>query len=895
MDAKYNPTEIEARWYQYWLDNKLFHSEPDGREAYTVVIPPPNVTGVLHMGHVLNNTIQDILVRRARLEGKNACWVPGTDHASIATEAKVIKRLKEQGINKSDLTREEFLKHAWAWTEEHGGIILKQLRTLGCSCDWDRTAFTMDETRSKAVIDVFCDLYNKGLIYRGLRMVNWDPERQTALSDEEVIYQEEHSKLYYLKYYVVEPVGEEANAEGNVVHKDEKGYYAVVATTRPETIMGDVAMCINPKDPKNQWLKGKHVIVPKVGRVIPVIEDRYVEIEFGTGCLKVTPAHDVNDYALGQKYNLTTYDIFTADAHVNVEGLESEMYQNVAAYQGMDRFDCRKQIAADLLNEGLLDKTEDYTNKVGYSERTNVPIEPRLSLQWFIRMQHFADSALPPVMDDDIVFYPTKYKNTYRNWLENIKDWCISRQLWWGHRIPAFYEKALLAETGAENYPENKIIVAPTIEAAAEKSGLSVDALIQDEGALDTWFSSWLWPISLFDGIENPNSKEINYYYPTADLVTGPDIIFFWVARMIMAGYEYIGKMPFKHVYFTGIVRDKLGRKMSKSLGNSPDPLDLIDRFGADGVRMGMMLSAPAGNDILFDDSLCEQGRNFCNKIWNCFRLVKGWEVADAAMPETNKWGVEWFEAVLAKAQVEIADLFSKYRLSEALMAIYKLYCDEFSGWYLEIIKPAYGQPIDQETYEKTLCFLDTMLKLLHPFMPFITEELWQNLADRKEGDSLMVTPMNGVAESQSSKVSEAENLFEIISSIRNIRAQKNISPKEILTLVCPETLPAVVVKLANVELAVGADKSAGSASFIVGTTEYSVPLEKFINVDEELKKLQAELAHQEGFLRGVMGKLSNERFVANAKPEIVELERKKKADAEKRIATLKEAIAQLK
>ena len=895
MDAKYNPTEIEARWYQYWLDNKLFHSEPDGREAYTVVIPPPNVTGVLHMGHVLNNTIQDILVRRARLEGKNACWVPGTDHASIATEAKVIKRLKEQGINKSDLTREEFLKHAWAWTEEHGGIILKQLRTLGCSCDWDRTAFTMDETRSKAVIDVFCDLYNKGLIYRGLRMVNWDPERQTALSDEEVIYQEEHSKLYYLKYYVVEPVGEEANAEGNVVHKDEKGYYAVVATTRPETIMGDVAMCINPKDPKNQWLKGKHVIVPKVGRVIPVIEDRYVEIEFGTGCLKVTPAHDVNDYALGQKYNLTTYDIFTADAHVNVEGLESEMYQNVAAYQGMDRFDCRKQIAADLLNEGLLDKTEDYTNKVGYSERTNVPIEPRLSLQWFIRMQHFADIALPPVMDDDIVFYPTKYKNTYRNWLENIKDWCISRQLWWGHRIPAFYEKALLAETGAENYPENKIIVAPTIEAAAEKSGLSIDALVQDEGALDTWFSSWLWPISLFDGIENPNSKEINYYYPTADLVTGPDIIFFWVARMIMAGYEYIGKMPFKHVYFTGIVRDKLGRKMSKSLGNSPDPLDLIDRFGADGVRMGMMLSAPAGNDILFDDSLCEQGRNFCNKIWNCFRLVKGWEVADAAMPETNKWGVEWFEAVLAKAQVEIADLFSKYRLSEALMAIYKLYCDEFSGWYLEIIKPAYGQPIDQETYEKTLCFLDTMLKLLHPFMPFITEELWQNLADRKEGDSLMVTPMNGVAESQSSKVSEAENLFEIISSIRNIRAQKNISPKEVLTLVCPETLPAVVVKLANVELAVGADKSAGSASFIVGTTEYSVPLEKFINVDEELKKLQAELAHQEGFLRGVMGKLSNERFVANAKPEIVELERKKKADAEKRIATLKEAIAQLK
>ena len=897
MDAKYNPTDIEAKWYQYWQDQKLFHSEPDGREPYTVVIPPPNVTGVLHMGHVLNNTIQDILVRRARLEGKNACWVPGTDHASIATEAKVIKRLKEQGINKSDLTREEFLKHAWAWTEEHGGIILKQLRTLGCSCDWDRTAFTMDETRSKAVIDVFCDLYNKGLIYRGLRMVNWDPERQTALSDEEVIYQEEHSKLYYLKYYVAD-LSDTSDlsdlSEENVIHRDEKGYYAVVATTRPETIMGDVAMCINPKDPKNQWLKGKHVIVPKVGRVIPVIEDRYVEIEFGTGCLKVTPAHDVNDYALGQKYALTTYDIFTADAHVNVEGLEPEIYQNVAAYQGMDRFDCRKQIAADLLNEGLLDKTEDYTNKVGYSERTNVPIEPRLSLQWFIRMQHFADIALPPVMDDDIVFYPTKYKNTYRNWLENIKDWCISRQLWWGHRIPAFYEKALLAETGAENYPEDKIIVAPTIEAAAEKSGLSVDALVQDEGALDTWFSSWLWPISLFDGIENPGNEEINYYYPTADLVTGPDIIFFWVARMIMAGYEYIGKMPFRHVYFTGIVRDKLGRKMSKSLGNSPDPLDLIARYGADGVRMGMMLCAPAGNDILFDDSLCEQGRNFCNKIWNCFRLIKGWEVQEFSSSEVNKWGIAWFEAVLAKAQVEIADLFSKYRLSEALMAIYKLYCDEFSGWYLEIIKPAYGQPIDKETYEKTLGFLDTMLKLLHPFMPFITEELWQNLAERKDGESLMVTPLEKVQEFSGSEVKEAEELFEIISSIRNIRAQKNISPKEVLTLVCPEALPAVVVKLANVELAVGAEKSAGSASFIIGTTEYSVPLEKFINVDEELKKLQAELAHQEGFLRGVMGKLSNERFVQNAKPEVVELERKKKADAEKRIATLKEAIAAL-
>ena len=886
METKYNPTDIESRWYQYWLDNRYFHSEPDGREPFTVVIPPPNVTGVLHMGHVLNETIQDILVRRARLEGKNACWVPGTDHASIATEAKVIKRLKEQGINKSDLTREQFLKHAWDWTDEHGGIILKQLRKLGCSCDWDRTSFTMDETRSKAVIKVFCDLYNKGLIYRGLRMVNWDPERQTALSDEEVIYHEEHSKFYYLRYKV---------AEEGVTNPETGADYAIVATTRPETIFGDIAVCINPKEEKNQWLRGKHVIVPGVGRTIPIIEDRYVEIGFGTGCLKVTPAHDANDYMLGQKHDLKTIDIFTPDAHLNMDTMEPELRANVDKYHGMDRFDCRKQIVEDLQALGLIEKIEDYDNKVGYSERTNVPIEPRLSLQWFIRMQHFADIALPPVMNDDIVFYPTKYKNTYRNWLENIKDWCISRQLWWGHRIPAYYEKALLEETGAENYPEDKIIVAPNIEAAAEKSGLSVDALVQDEGALDTWFSSWLWPISLFNGIENPGNEEINYYYPTADLVTGPDIIFFWVARMIMAGYEYIGKMPFKHVYFTGIVRDKLGRKMSKSLGNSPDPLDLIERFGADGVRMGMMLCAPAGNDILFDDSLCEQGRNFCNKIWNCFRLIKGWEVQEFSSSEVNKWGIEWFEAVLAKAQTEVADLFSKYRLSEALMAIYKLFCDDFSGWYLEIIKPAYGQPIDKATYEKTIQFMDTMLKLLHPFMPFITEELWQAIEERKEGESLMVSPLEKVQEFSGSEVKDAEQCFDIISAIRNIRAQKNISPKEVLTLVCPETLPAVVVKLANVELAVGAEKSAGSASFIIGTTEYSVPLEKFINVDEELKKLEAELAHQEGFLRGVMGKLNNERFVQNAKPEVVELERKKKADAEMRIATLKEAIAQLR
>ena len=877
MDSKYNPTDIEARWYQYWLDNKLFHSEPDGREPFTVVIPPPNVTGVLHMGHVLNETIQDILVRRARLEGKNACWVPGTDHASIATEAKVIKRLKEQGINKSDLTREQFLKHAWDWTDEHGGIILKQLRKLGCSCDWDRTAFTMDETRSKAVIHVFCDLYRKGLIYRGLRMVNWDPERQTALSDEEVIYHDEHSKFYYLRYAVVE----------------EPGKYAIVATTRPETIFGDIAVCINPKEEKNQWLKGKHVVVPGVGRVIPIIEDRYVEIGFGTGCLKVTPAHDVNDYALGQKYNLRTIDIFTPDAHLNMDTMEPELQPNVRKYHGMDRFDCRKQIVEDLKALDLVEKIEDYDNKVGYSERTNVPIEPRLSLQWFIKMQHFADIALPPVMNDDIVFYPTKYKNTYRNWLENIKDWCISRQLWWGHRIPAYYDADLLAQTGLEDYPADKIIVSET---APEGN------YVQDEGALDTWFSSWLWPISLFNGIEDPNNKEIQYYYPTADLVTGPDIIFFWVARMIMAGYEYQGKMPFKHVYFTGIVRDKLGRKMSKSLGNSPDPLDLIARYGADGVRMGILLSAPAGNDILYDDSLCEQGRNFCNKIWNCFRLIKGFEVANSQQPTANAYAIRWFDAKLRQTEDEIADLFSKYRLSEALMTIFRLYCDEFSGWYLEMIKPAYQQPIDRVTYDATLAFFDRLLKLLHPFMPFITEELWQNLYERKPGESIMVA--NQTNETLSRENREADNtileqvnvLKEIVSGVRNIRASKNIPPKETLTLISPIELNPLVNKLANVEVTgIELQVTGQTSTFIVGTTEFAIPMDKFINVDEELKKLEADLAHQQGFLRGVMAKLSNERFVANAKPEIVALEQKKKSDAEARIAALEQSIAALK
>ena len=876
LASKYNPADVEGKWYQYWLDNKLFSSKPDGREPYTVVIPPPNVTGVLHMGHMLNNTIQDILVRRARMEGKNACWVPGTDHASIATEAKVVNKLAQQGIKKTDLTREEFLKHAWEWTDEHGGIILKQLRKLGASCDWDRTAFTMDEERSQSVIKVFCDLYDKGLIYRGVRMVNWDPKALTALSDEEVIYKEEHSKLYYLRYKV----------EG-----DAEGRYAVVATTRPETIMGDTAMCINPNDPKNEWLKGKRVIVPLVGRSIPVIEDDYVDIEFGTGCLKVTPAHDVNDYMLGEKYNLPSIDIF------NDNGTLSE---EAGLYVGMDRFDVRKQIEQDLAAADLLEKVEAYTNKVGCSERTGVAIEPKLSMQWFLKMQHFADMALPPVMNDELKFYPAKYKNTYRNWLENIKDWCISRQLWWGHRIPAYY------------LPEGGFVVAATAEEALtkaiEKTGnadLKVEDLRQDEDCLDTWFSSWLWPISLFDGINNPGNEEIKYYYPTSDLVTGPDIIFFWVARMIMAGYEYLGDMPFKNVYFTGIVRDKIGRKMSKSLGNSPDPLDLIERFGADGVRMGMMLSAPAGNDILFDDALCEQGRNFNNKIWNAFRLVKGWEVADIAQPEYAALATEWFESMLAKTAAEVDDLFSKYRLSEALMAIYKLFWDEFSSWYLEMVKPAYidgkAQPIDKATYEKTLSFFDSLLKLLHPFMPFITEELWQHIYDRKDGESLMVQTLDINKEANEEIVKSFEAVKEVIGSIRTIRLQKNIAQKEALSLqVVGEspvaTFNAVISKLCNLTSieSVG-NKAEGSASFMVGTTEYAVPLGNLINVEEELKKLEADLKYNEGFLQSVLKKLSNEKFVSKAPANVIEMERKKQADAESKIASLKESIAALK
>ena len=889
LASKYNPADVEGKWYQYWLDNKLFSSKPDGREPYTVVIPPPNVTGVLHMGHMLNNTIQDILVRRARMEGKNACWVPGTDHASIATEAKVVNKLAQQGIKKTDLTRDEFLKHAWDWTDEHGGIILKQLRKLGASCDWDRTAFTMDEERSKSVIKVFVDLYNKGLIYRGVRMVNWDPKALTALSDEEVIYKEEHSKLYYLRYYVADDdMSGETGAEGEIVHRDAQGRrYAVVATTRPETIMGDTAMCINPADPKNQWLKGKKVIVPLVGRVIPVIEDSYVDIEFGTGCLKVTPAHDVNDYMLGEKYNLPSIDIF------NDNGTLSEA---AGLYVGMDRFDVRAQIEKDLDAAGLLEKVEAYTNKVGFSERTNVAIEPKLSMQWFLKMQHFADMALPPVMNDELKFYPAKYKNTYRNWLENIKDWCISRQLWWGHRIPAYY------------LPKGGFVVAETpeqaLDLAKEKTGdanLKMEDLRQEDDCLDTWFSSWLWPISLFDGINNPGNEEIKYYYPTADLVTGPDIIFFWVARMIMAGYEYMGDMPFRNVYFTGIVRDKIGRKMSKSLGNSPDPLELIEQFGADGVRMGMMLAAPAGNDILFDEALCEQGRNFNNKIWNAFRLVKGWQVADIEQPEYAKLATEWFDSMLAKTAEEVNALFGKYRLSEALMAVYKLFWDEFSSWYLEMVKPAYGQPIDKVTYEKTLAFFETLLKLLHPFMPFITEELWQHIYDRQPGESIMTQTLVKDMPYNEALIAQFEAVKEVISGIRTIRLQKNIAQKEALALEVTGENPvagfgSVIAKLCNLsEIKQVETKSEGAAAFMVGTTEYAVPLGNLINVEEELKKLEADLKYQEGFLQSVMKKLSNEKFVSKAPANVIEMERKKQADAETKIAALKESIAALK
>jgi valyl-tRNA synthetase len=1047
LASKYNPTDIESKWYQYWLDNDFFSSKPDGREPYTIVIPPPNVTGVLHMGHMLNNTIQDVLVRRARMQGKNACWVPGTDHASIATEAKVVGKLAAEGIKKTDLTREEFLSHAWDWTHKHGGIILEQLKKLGASCDWNRTAFTMDEPRSESVLKVFVDLYNKGLIYRGVRMVNWDPKALTALSDEEVIFKEQQGKLYYIKYKIASPSpseGGDVNSAANYGYLTAKhtnydllkkyskelrrfsteaeaalwemlrrknldvrfrrqhiigdyivdfvclpkklivevdgGYHnqdeiaeadairtsilndlgfhlirfsneevignseevlkqikdaltktsppleglgeAIIATTRPETIFGDTALCINPNDPKNAHLKGKKVIVPLINRVIPVIEDDYVDVEFGTGCLKVTPAHDVNDYMLGEKYNLPSIDIFNDNGTLN---------ENGAQYAGLDRFDVRKQIEKDLEAAGLLEKTEAYTNKVGFSERTDAVIEPKLSMQWFMKMENLAKPALEAVMSDDIQLYPAKFKNTYRHWMENVKDWCISRQLWWGHRIPAYYikPKAPLNPPEGGNWG---YVVAPNIEKAYELAlakhpslggaGGGFD-LVQDEDCLDTWFSSWLWPISVFDGINHPENEEINYYYPTNDLVTAPEILFFWVARMIIAGYEYRGEMPFKNVYLTGIVRDKLGRKMSKSLGNSPDPLDLIAHYGADAVRLGMLLTSPAGNDLPYDDSLCEQGRNFNNKIWNAFRLVKGWSLPPAPsegggeihQPESAKMAIKWFDAKLNQTLLEIDDLFSKYRLSEALMAVYKLFWDEFSAWYLEMAKPAYQQPIDRTTYEATLGFFDSLLKLLHPFMPFITEELWQALEERKEGESIMVekaptppsnSPKGG--EQDAEIISGFEKVKEIIAGIRTIRLQKNIPQKEKLSLIIngehDSNFDEVIIKLCNLEsinsLSEGLTSHpsgglGGASSFLVGTTEFSIPMGSLINAEEEIAKMGAEIIYLEGFIESVMKKLGNERFVANAKPEVVEAERKKKADAESKIASLKEGIEALK
>ena len=891
LAPKYNPSDVEDKWYAYWMEHKLFRSVPDKREPYTIVIPPPNVTGVLHMGHMLNNTIQDILVRRARMEGKNALWVPGTDHASISTETKVIAKLASEGIKKTDLTREQFLEHAWEWTRKHGGIILSQLRKLGASCDWDRTAFTMDEQRSRSVIKVFCDLYNKGLIYRGLRMVNWDPQNRTAISDDEVFFVEEKTKLYYLRYYLADDdMTGETGSDEEIVHRDADGRrYAVVATTRPETIMGDTAMCINPKDPKNAWLKGKKVIVPLVGRVIPVIEDRYVEIDFGTGCLKVTPAHDKNDYMLGKNHNLESIDIF------NEDGTVSEV---AGMYVGMDRFDVRKKIADDLVAAGLMEKIEDYDNKIGLSERTKVPIEPRLSMQWFIDMKHFASIALGPVMDDIIRFVPEKYKTTYRIWLENIQDWCISRQLWWGHRIPAYYYN--------DKEGNRQIVVAETLEDAVAKAreisgidSLQPSDLEQDPDALDTWFSSWLWPITLFNGILDPGNEEINYYYPTATLVTGPDIIFFWVARMIMAGYEYVGKQPFDNVYFTGIVRDSIGRKMSKSLGNSPDPLDLIAQYGADGVRMGLMLAAPAGNDIMYDDKLCEQGRNFCNKIWDAFRLVKGWEVDNSIQqPEVAATAVKWFSSRLNASLAEINDLFGKFRISEALMTVYRLFWDEFSSWYLEMVKPAYGQPIDAKTYQATVDYFDALLRMLHPFMPFITEELWQHISERRDGESIMYAPMPEAGIIDNDIVSSIEVAKEVITGVRAVRAQKNIPPKETLQLrvigILDNIAGPIVAKLGNLsEIAVNAQKDAAAASFMVGTTEFNIPLA--IEVAAEIARLEKEIAYLEGFKASVEKKLSNERFVNGAPEAVVNNERNKLADATSKIAALRASLDAIK
>lgn len=868
LAKQYSPHEVEERWYGYWMQHRLFHSEPDGREPYTIVIPPPNVTGILHMGHMLNNTIQDILIRRARMQGKNALWVPGTDHASIATEAKVVAKLAAEGIAKSSLTREQFLEHAWAWKEKHGGIILEQLKKLGASCDWERTAFTMDPERYRSVMRVFVDLYRKGLIYKGVRMVHWDPKARTALSDAEVVYRDEHSKLYYLRYHIV---GEEG--------------YAVVATTRPETIMGDTAMCINPNDPKNAHLKGKRVIVPLVGREIPVIEDEYVEMDFGTGCLKVTPAHDPNDYMLGRKHNLESIDIFNEDATLSpAAGL----------YVGLDRFEVRRRIVDDLAAAGLIEKVEDYENKVGYSERNaDTVVEPRLSSQWFMKMKGMAVPALEAVEDDTIKFVPEKFKNIYRHWMEDVHDWCISRQLWWGHRIPAWY------------LPDGSVVVAETAEEALEEArrkdpALTAADLEQDPDVLDTWFSSWLWPIALFNGILDPDNKEISYYYPTATLVTGPDIIFFWVSRMIMAGYEFRKEPPFRNVYFTGIVRDEIGRKMSKQLGNSPDPLDLIATYGADGVRMGLMLSAPAGSDILFDKKLCETGRNFCNKIWNAFRLVKGWEVdAQAEQPRAAAEAIEWFDSKLSATIAELDDLFSKFRISEALMAVYRLFWDEFSSWYLEAVKPAWQTPVDAKTLAAVERHFDALLRLLHPFMPFITEELWQNLAERREGESIMYAAEPRGQEPDAGVLEKMETVKAIVNGVRGVRAKRNIAPKEALELhvVGDQTTPwpELIGKLGNVSaIANVGEADATAAKFIAGTTTYEVPLADMIDTEAERAKLAKEIDYLKGFKASIEKKLSNERFVAKAPAAVVEGERKKLADAEAKIAQLTDSLQAL-
>lgn len=868
LAKQYSPHEVEERWYGYWMQHRLFHSEPDGREPYTIVIPPPNVTGILHMGHMLNNTIQDILIRRARMQGKNALWVPGTDHASIATEAKVVAKLAAEGIAKSSLTREQFLEHAWAWKEKHGGIILEQLKKLGASCDWERTAFTMDQERYRSVMRVFVDLYRKGLIYKGVRMVHWDPKARTALSDAEVVYRDEHSKLYYLRYHIV---GEEG--------------YAVVATTRPETIMGDTAMCINPNDPKNAHLKGKRVIVPLVGREIPVIEDEYVEMDFGTGCLKVTPAHDPNDYMLGRKHNLESIDIFNEDATLSpAAGL----------YVGLDRFEVRRRIVDDLAAAGLIEKVEDYENKVGYSERNaDTVVEPRLSSQWFMKMKGMAVPALEAVEDDTIKFVPEKFKNIYRHWMEDVHDWCISRQLWWGHRIPAWY------------LPDGNVVVAETAEEALEEArrknpALTAADLEQDPDVLDTWFSSWLWPIALFNGILDPDNKEISYYYPTATLVTGPDIIFFWVSRMIMAGYEFRKEPPFRNVYFTGIVRDEIGRKMSKQLGNSPDPLDLIATYGADGVRMGLMLSAPAGSDILFDKKLCETGRNFCNKIWNAFRLVKGWEVDPAAeQPRAAAEAIEWFDSKLSATIAELDDLFSKFRISEALMAVYRLFWDEFSSWYLEAVKPAWQTPVDAKTLAAVERHFDALLRLLHPFMPFITEELWQNLAERREGESIMYAAEPRGQEPDAGVLEKMETVKAIVNGVRGVRAKRNIAPKEALELhvVGDQTTPwpELIGKLGNVSaIANVGEADATAAKFIAGTTTYEVPLADMIDTEAERAKLAKEIDYLNGFKASIEKKLSNERFVAKAPAAVVEGERKKLADAEAKISQLTDSLQAL-